>query len=288
MKKGKTNEPFKLKKLRAEVCLRQHKKPVWILMGTVFLVLVYLNYSTIVATVNMVNDLDSTKIGVLGTLFGALIGGTMSLFGSVWVNSKQQKAKKYIMRKNLIYSPLYDELVKKKEEAFSEQRYPRNVWFVRDEQKLMNSIEFSVWERIKLDTRYLEVPNELIQQMELFQETVEKYLSALEDTTLEVETIIKEVFEENGEPVQTFDGLAKSVTLIIMSDKNENLYNEICLGKEDTETSKKIDAEIRKKVKENPKAKKLEEAYNSWESVHEQTVELLGLMIQQVLAKYEE
>ena len=288
MKKGKTNEPFKLKKLRAEVCLRQHKKPVWILMGAVFLVLVYLNYSTIVAIVNMVNNLDSTKIGVLGTLLGALIGGIMTLFGSVWVNSKQQKAKKYIMRKNLIYSPLYDELVKKKEEAFSEQRYPRNVWFVRDEQKLMNSIEFSVWERIKLDTRYLEVPNELIQQMELFQETVEKYLSALEDTTLEVETIIKEVFEENGEPVQTFDGLAKSVTSIIMSDKNENLYNEICLGKEDTETSKKIDAEIRKKVKENPKAKKLEEAYNSWESVHEQTVELLGLMIQQVLAKYEE
>lgn len=288
MKKGKTNEPFELKKLRAEVCLRQHKKPVWILMGAVFLVLVYLNYSTIVAIVNMVNNLDSTKIGVLGTLLGALIGGIMTLFGSVWVNSKQQKAKKYIMRKNLIYSPLYDELVKKKEEAFSEQRYPRNVWFVRDEQKLMNSIEFSVWERIKLDTRYLEVPNELIQQMELFQETVEKYLSALEDTTLEVETIIKEVFEENGEPVQTFDGLAKSVTSIIMSDKNENLYNEICLGKEDTETSKKIDAEIRKKVKENPKAKKLEEAYNSWESVHEQTVELLGLMIQQVLAKYEE
>lgn len=288
MKKGKTNEPFTLKKLRAEVCLRQHKKSVWILMGAVFLVLVYLNYSTIVAIVNMVNDLDSTKIGVLGTLFGALIGGIMSLFGSVWVNSKQQKAKKYIMRKNLIYSPLYDELVKKKEEAFSEQRYPTDVKFVKDEQRLIGLIEFSAWARIKSDTRYLEVPNELIQQMELFQETVEKYLSALEDTTLEVETIIKEVFEENGEPVQTFDGLAKSVTSIIMSDKNENLYNEICLGKEDTETSKKIDAEIRKKVKENPKAKKLEEAYNSWESVHEQTIELLGLMIQQVLTKYEE
>ena len=36
MKKGKINEPFELKKLRAEVCLRQHKKPVWILIGAVF------------------------------------------------------------------------------------------------------------------------------------------------------------------------------------------------------------------------------------------------------------
>ena len=288
MKKGKTNEPFELKKLRAEVCLRQHKKPVWILMGAVFLVLVYLNYSTIVATVNMVNNLDSTKIGVLGTLFGALIGGTMSLFGSVWDKSKQQKAKKYIMRKNLIYSPLYDELVKRKEEAFSEQKYPTDVKFVKDEQRLIGLLEFSAWERIKLDRRYLEVPNELIQQMKLFQETVEQYLSALEDTALEVETIIKEVFEENGKPVQTFDRLAKRVASIIMSENNENLYYEICHGKEDTETSKKIDAEIRKKVKENPKAKKLEEAYNSWESVHEQTIEFLGLMIQQVLTKYEE
>lgn len=52
MKKGKINEPFELKKLRAEVYLRQHKKPVWILIGAVFLVLVYLNYSTIVAIVN--------------------------------------------------------------------------------------------------------------------------------------------------------------------------------------------------------------------------------------------
>lgn len=288
MKKGKSNEPFELKKLRAEVCLRQHKKLVWLLIVVALLVLAFLNYSTIVATVNRVKNLDPTKIGVLGTLFGALIGGIMSLFGSVWVNSKRQKAKKYIMRKNLIYSPLYDELVKKKEEAFSEQRYPTDVKFVKDEQRLIGLIEFSAWERIKSDTRYLEAPNELIQQMKLFQETVEQYLSALEDTALEVETIIKEVFEENGKPVQTFDRLAKRVASIIMSENNENLYYEICHGKEDTETSKKIDAEIRKKVKENPKAKKLEEAYNSWESVHEQTIEFLGLMIQQVLTKYEE
>ena len=194
------------------------------------------------------------------------------------------------MRKNLIYSPLYDELVKKKEEAFSEQKYPTDVKFVKDEQRLIGLLEFSAWERIKLDRRYLEVPNELIQQMKLFQETVEQYLSALEDTALEVETIIKEVFEENGEPVrvQDFNRLAKSVASIIMSDENKNLYNVICFGKEDTETSKKIDAEIRKKVKENPKAKKLEETYNSWKRVQEQTIEFLGLMIQQVLTKYEE
>lgn len=49
--------------------------------------------------------------GVVGTLLGAFIGGVFSLMGSVWVNNKQQKAAQNIKRKNIIYSPLYDELI---------------------------------------------------------------------------------------------------------------------------------------------------------------------------------
>lgn len=47
MQEWKTNEPLKLKKLRAEVYLRQHKKSVWILIAAVFLVLMCLNYRII-------------------------------------------------------------------------------------------------------------------------------------------------------------------------------------------------------------------------------------------------
>lgn len=54
---------------------------------------------------------NSTLFGVIGTLLGALIGGVFSLMGSVWVNSKQQRAVQNVKRKNVIYSPLYDELV---------------------------------------------------------------------------------------------------------------------------------------------------------------------------------
>lgn len=288
MKKGKTNEPFELKKLRAEVCLRQHKKPVWILMGAVFLVLVYLNYSTIVAIVNMVNNLDSTKIGVLGTLLGALIGGIMTLFGSVWVNSKQQKAKKYIMRKNLIYSPLYDELVKKKEEAFSKKRYPEDVQFVRDERKLINLVEFSAWERIKSDTRYLEVPDELVKQMDLFVGAVKHYVSTRNAMKREVDGIIKAVFQENGEPPCQLAGAGEYILSSILSGKDENLYKLICAEKHKTSISKKIDAEIRKKVKESPKANELETAYQSWQTIQDQTIRFLGLMIKQIIVKYEE
>ena len=42
---------------------------------------------------------DSTLFGVIGTLLGAIIGGVFSLMGSVWVNSRQQRALQNIKRK---------------------------------------------------------------------------------------------------------------------------------------------------------------------------------------------
>lgn len=48
--------------------------------------------------------------GVAGTILGTVIGGLLTLAGSIWVYSKEQRAKQNVKRKNLIYSPLYDEL----------------------------------------------------------------------------------------------------------------------------------------------------------------------------------
>ena len=54
---------------------------------------------------------DATLFGVVGTLLGAIIGGAFSLLWSVWINNRQQRAIQNIKRKNVIYSPLYDELI---------------------------------------------------------------------------------------------------------------------------------------------------------------------------------
>lgn len=67
MQEWKTNEPLKLKKLRAEVYLRQHKKRVWDSNWRCLLVLMYLNYATTAAAVNMVNNLnDDLDVGPFG------------------------------------------------------------------------------------------------------------------------------------------------------------------------------------------------------------------------------
>lgn len=291
MKKGKTNEPFELKKLRAEVCLRQHKKLVWLLIVVAFLVLAFLNYSTIVATVNRVKKLDPTKIGVLGTLFGALIGGIMSLFGSVWVNSKQQKAVQTIKRKNLIYSPLYDELMKKQEEIFLSKRYPSRVEFAKEAVKYTPWPCYSAWERIKSDTRYLEVPEKLKDQMESLECAIQDYAATRQLLSEQGENIVNEVLRVNG---KTSRGNSAAIGEAILgdvlegADKNNHEYLFL-RGNDQTEPyASKMASEVFEKIAQSPERRELETKYTDWKTVQEQTIDFLGLLIKQVLVKYEE
>ncbi len=88
---------------------------------------------------------NSTLFGVIGTLLGALIGGVFSLMGSVWVNSKQQRALQNVKRKNVIYSPLYDELVDIQNNILQQNPYPNYVVFKKDTQTILPHPQFSAW-----------------------------------------------------------------------------------------------------------------------------------------------
>lgn len=291
MKAWKTNEPLKLKKLRAEVYLRQHKKSVWILIAVVFLVLMCMNYTMIVSTVNVVNNMDSTKVSVLGTLFGALIGGTMSLFGSVWVNSKQQKAAQTIKRKNLIYSPLYDELMKKQEEIFLSKRYPSRVEFAKEAVKYTPWPCYSAWERIKSDTRYLEVPENLKDQMESLECAIQNYAAARQLLSKQGENIVNEVLRANG---KTSCGNSAAIGEAILgdvlggADKNNHKYLFLRENDQTEPYASKMASEVFEKIAQSSERRELETKYTDWKTVQKQTIDFLGLLIKQVLVKYEE
>lgn len=79
--------------------------------------------------------MDSTTIGVAGTLFGAVIGGLLTLAGSIWVYSKEQRAKQNVKRKNLIYSPLYDELQTIYDTVFAKNYYPPHADFSKEKRQ---------------------------------------------------------------------------------------------------------------------------------------------------------
>lgn len=94
-----------MNQLKFKFWIQKYKK---ILFCIVILALVGIITLLISKVSIIVNIADSAVIGVAGTLLGAVIGGFLSLMGSLWINSKQQRATQNIKKKNVIYSPLYD------------------------------------------------------------------------------------------------------------------------------------------------------------------------------------
>lgn len=113
-----------MKKLKVNFWLQKHRKLLLLVMLFVAL------YMTIVGMTKMdfcTLTENAGLFGVVGTLLGAFIGGVFSLMGSVWVNNKQQKAAQNIKRKNIIYSPLYDELINIQNNILEQNPFP---WYL--------------------------------------------------------------------------------------------------------------------------------------------------------------
>ena len=66
-----------------------------------FLVIVLLLFIKLLPYINI--PTDTTTIGVVGTLLGAIVGGVFTLIGSIYVNNKQLTSNFEIKRKNIIY-----------------------------------------------------------------------------------------------------------------------------------------------------------------------------------------
>ena len=136
---------------------------------------------------------NPTLFGGVGTLVGAIIGGFFSLMGSVWVSSKQQRAVHNIKRKNVIYSPLYDELVDIQDRILVENPYPNYIVFQKGMQTIIPHPQFTAWGRIKSDTRYLEVPVILKKQMEQLELAVREYNDIRGKANDEIKKILNKI-----------------------------------------------------------------------------------------------
>lgn len=142
---------------------------------------------------------DSTVFGVAGTLLGAVIGGSLSLLGSVWINKRQQQARRNLKRMNVIYSPLYDELVEIRDRVLVQNPYPNHVEFNKEVSPQYNCLQYDAWRRIKLDTRYLEVPKYLKEQIGRLETSIAEYMKVRGDASTEVQLILNDVLAANME-----------------------------------------------------------------------------------------
>lgn len=234
---------------------------------------------------------DSTLFGVIGTLLGAIIGGVFSLMGSVWMNSKQQRALQNVKKKNVIYSPLYDELVDIQNNILQKNPYPGYISFENGPQTIVPHPQFSAWGRIKADTRYLEVPAILTKKMEQLEESIHGYQSVRDKADEEIQRILNDVLEDNNLGTCRISNIGRVLSGNILSQNRTDIYHEAMEMREEKDideiTREKINKEIYDKCDNSQVVIEARKRYKEWLNIQNHAIEMLSVLIKQVLVKYE-
>ncbi len=140
---------------------------------------------------------------MIATLIGTLVGSITTMIGTMYTQRKQSESQAMITKRNTIYKPLYDELAKVKK-CLQSNSFPNDFKFDSEYDYNPKSIipQFGAWERIKSDSRRIQVPKYLDKYLEVYTETVHDYLEyrkvAEKDINLEINKICSEEFKING------------------------------------------------------------------------------------------
>lgn len=137
-------------------------------------------------------------VGIIGSVVGALIGSMTSFIGVIFTQRKQSESQAMITKKNTIYRPLYDDLAQLRE-ILIQYPYPSYFEFKKGPQTIMPHPQFSAWERIKSDSRRIQVPKYLDDLLEEYTDIIVQYLKmrhkAAKDVQSEINNILKEKFK---------------------------------------------------------------------------------------------
>lgn len=277
-----------MKKLKFKISVYKHRKILAIIFTFVvifFLLKLYKSYNFTIITN------DPTIFGVIATLLGAVIGGVFTLLGSIWVNKREQKSINNLRRKNIIYSPLYDELINIKSNILEKNQYPGYIVFGIEQQAIIPNPQYSAWDRIKNDTRYLEVPLLLKEQMEKLYDTLREYISIRNSANAEIKEIVNKVLVINGLEPSTIINLGDVLSSDILQGKDVDIFNEIYFSKENCNISKdvvkKINLQILNLANEHSSLNNIRRVYTLWMQEQDKAIEILSLLIKEIMQKYE-
>lgn len=165
----------------------------WLWLPIVVLILVFL--SDVVSYIKLNFSMVSRALQdpVTATLIGAVIGGVIAFWGSVYVQRAEQKARAAIWRRDEILVPLYHELLQSKD-TLEERPCPRNFVLNKDVSEPCLP-RFTLWPLFKTDSRRLHFPPTLADALDSFLEAIHNYASAWQTATddPEVNRVIKEI-----------------------------------------------------------------------------------------------
>lgn len=236
---------------------------------------------------------NTTLVGVLGTLLGAVIGGIFSLVGSISVGKHQIKVQTQIRRKNVIYKPLYDELYDIHNNILVQNPYPAIIEFESREQTILRYPQYAAWGRIKSDSRYLETPKKLAKLLDQLEADVREYLKARQKVGNTIMSVLNEVFEREIDVKCNIYGLDGRLLRCALSDCSFDLFEEIHNLYEprkelDDETKQRVQMCFVNECRENQDIIDFENKRKEWLETEANVIELLAAMIRYIVVRYEE
>ena len=237
---------------------------------------------------------DATTIGIVGTLLGAIVGGIFTLIGSIYVNNKQLTANFEIKRKNIIYRPLYDELLEVNKIITEENPYPTYIVFEKRTQTIVRHPQLDAWNRINSDSRILETPECLKKQYNKLIDSIKKYEK---ERNIVNEPIKNALNEELSKKFNTSCSIT-NIGDVISSDILENKFSRHCLNSyinnpfnsgEDVSNERILELQqtLLKRCNEIDEVKNVRNIYNDWIKEQNKTIELLENLIIEIGIKYE-
>lgn len=255
-----------------------------------FLLILYLFFSMSNSDMNISNSM----IGVFGAILGAIVGGILTLFGSIYVNNNQMKSKSAIQRKNVIYRPLYDELIDIRN-ILNQNPYPTFVQFSKGTQTITPHPQFSAWGRIKNDSRLIQTPEYLADGMDELYEAVYKYLERFPKASSEIQDKINEILLRKHNTQFTIQNLGDVIIakLILKNKPKGSLLKEyVEFGLKSGKTlSVDETLELEKLVYEEchqlDSVKRLIVSYNNWIETQEEMINTLKVLIELISIKHE-
>lgn len=217
---------------------QKYKKVIIALLcGFVLMALIYYGVRGMIPQI-------SVEEGSFSALLGALVGGFFSLAGSIGVAKMQQKSQREILKKNTIYKPLYDELMKNDDILRSENPFPMEVWCDTNPRTIVESPSFAAWNRIQRDNRLLDVPESIQTQMNDLEETIERYLRLRRGVGTPVQKICYETLKAQGKENVLFTNIGDMVSGAVLNTDIDRVLEYITEYNNKTEDDEKIAQEI--------------------------------------------
>ena len=235
--------------------------------------------------------LSPTFVSVVGTIVGAVIGGLCTIIGSISVSKAQSKAQANIRRKNILYRPIYDELVEIHNVILAENPFPRHIEFKKGRQTIRKHPQYSAWERIENDSRYLEMPKKLTKELEKLHACILDYQEQMSVAAKAMREIINQVFFENlhqncsilhSENLIWYEILTENEVIFDTHFAFVNNPKNI-----ETDVKDKICCDIIQRCSESKHIIECKQKYQEWMRQEEKTIELLATMIRYINLRYE-